>query len=319
MPKVSVIIPAYNALAYLAETVDSVFKQTFYDWELLIVDDGSSDGTAAWAKQITDLRVRLISQKNQGSSVARNTGITAAKGEYIALLDADDLWEPSKLEKQVRFLEQNPSIGLVDTWTTLINQKGKSTGRIILSSAEGDVWKQLVQFKPVCCCDSTPLIRRSCFDNVGLFNPDLPYLEDLDMWIRLAYVYEFAAIKEPLVRYRQHPQSKSTNCKGTLEAFRTIIEKAFESVPAEMLPLREKGYARLNLYLAWKAINNKDYEQAIHFNDQAIAHHPQVILSWDFLRQSIALALLKRLGSQTYDKVRSLVQIMRRTISTPIS
>jgi glycosyltransferase involved in cell wall biosynthesis len=319
MPKVSVIIPTYNALTYLPETVESVFKQTFYDWELLIVDDGSSDGTAAWAKQITDLRVRLISQKNQGSSVARNTGITAAKGEYIALLDADDLWEPSKLEKQVRFLEQNPSIGLVDTWTTLINQKGKSTGRIILSSAEGDIWKQLVQFKPVCCCDSTPLIRRSCFENVGLFNPDLPYLEDLDMWIRLASVYEFAAIKEPLVRYRQHPQSKSTNCKGTLEAFRTIIEKAFESVPAEMLPLREKGYARLNLYLAWKAINNKDYEQAIHFNDQAIAHHPQVILSWDFLRQSIALALLKRLGSQTYDKVRSLVQIMRRTISTPIS
>ena len=83
----------------------------------------------------------------------------------------------------------------------------------------------------LCCCDSTPLIRRSCFDNVGLFNPDLPFLEDLDMWIRLAYVYEFAAIKEPLVRYRQHPQSKSTNCKGTLEAFRTIIEQAFESVP----------------------------------------------------------------------------------------
>lgn len=319
MPKVSVIIPTYNALTYLPETVESVFKQTFSDWELLIIDDGSSDGTAAWAKQITDLRVRLISQKNQGSSVARNTGITAAKGEYIALLDADDLWEPTKLEKQVHFLEQNPSIGLVDTWTILINQKGKSTGRIIVSSAEGDVWKQLVQFKPVCCCDSTPLIRRSCFDNVGLFNPDLPYLEDLDMWIRLASVYEFAAIKEPLVRYRQHPQSKSTNCKGTLEAFRTIIEKAFESVPAEMLPLREKGYARVNLYLAWKAINNKDYEQAIHFNEQVIAHHPQVILSWDFLRQSIALALLKRLGSQTYDKVRSLVQIMRRTISTPIS
>jgi len=319
MPKVSVIIPAYNALAYLPETVESVFKQTFSDWELLIIDDGSSDGTGAWATQITDSRVTVIFQKNQGSSVARNTGITAAKGDYIGLLDADDLWEPTKLEKQVRFLEENPSIGLVDTSTILINQQGKSTGRIIVSSAEGDVWKQLVQFKPVCCCDSTPLIRRSCFDNVGLFNPDLPFLEDLDMWIRLATRYEFAAIKEPLVRYRQHPQSKSTNCKGTLEAFRAIIEKAFESVPAELLPLREKGYARVNLYLGWRAINNKDYEQAIHYNHQVIAHHPQLILSWDFLRQSIALALLKRLGSQTYDRVRSLVQIMRRTISTPIS
>ncbi|MBW4571442.1 MAG: glycosyltransferase [Tolypothrix carrinoi HA7290-LM1] len=313
MPKVSVIIPAYNALAYLIETIESVFKQTFSDFEVLIVDDGSSDGTAAWATQITDSRVRVICQKNQGSSVARNTGITAAKGEYIALLDADDLWEPTKLEKQVRFLEENPSIGLVDTWTILINQQGKSTGRIIVSYAEGDVWKQLVQFQPVCCCDSTPLIRRSCFENVGLFNPDLPFLEDLDMWIRLAASYEFGVVKEPLVRYRQHPQSKSTNCKGTLEAFRTIIEQAFETVPAELLPLRDKGYARVNLYLAWRAINNKDYEQAIHYNHQAIAHHPQLILSWDFLRQSIALALLKRLGSQTYDRVRSLVQTMRRS------
>ncbi len=319
MPKVSVIIPAYNALAYLIETIESVFKQTFSDFEVLIVDDGSSDGTAGWATQITEPRVRVISQKNQGSSVARNTGITAAKGEYIALLDADDLWEPTKLEKQVRFLEENPSIGLVDTWTILINQKGKSTGRIIVSSAEGDVWKQLVQFKPVCCCDSTPLIRRSCFDNVGLFNPDLPFLEDLDMWIRLAALYEFAAIKEPLVRYRQHPQSKSTNCKGTLEAFRTIIEKAFETVDAELLHLRDRGYSRVNLYLAWRAINNKDYEQAVHYNHQALAHHPQLILSGDFLRQSIALALLKRLGSQTYDKVRSLVQTMRRSISTPVT
>jgi len=318
MPKVSVIIPTYNALKYLPETVESVLKQTFTDWEALIIDDGSCDGTSAWVAQIKDSRFKLISQTNQGSSSARNTGITAAQGEYIALLDADDLWEPTKLEKQVRFLEQNPSIGLVDTWTILINQQGKSTGRVIVSSAEGDVWKQLVQFKPVCCCDSTPLIRRSCFD-VGLFNQDLPYLEDLDMWIRLAARYEFGVVKEVLVRYRQHPQSKSTNCQGTLEAFRKIVEKAFESVPPEVLPLRDKGYGRVNLYLAWRAINNQDFDQAVHYNHQALAHSPQLILSWDFIRQSIALTLLKRLGSQTYDRVRSLIQTMRRSISSPVT
>lgn len=319
MPKVSIIIPAYNAVAYLPETLESVFKQTFTDFEVLIIDDGSSDGTVEWASQIADSRVKLISQTNQGSSVARNTGITAAQGEYIALLDADDIWEQTKLEKQVRFLEENPSVGLVDTWTVLVDQQNKSTGKVIVSHAEKDAWKQLVQFKTVCCCDSTPLIRRSCFETVGLFNPDLPFLEDLDMWIRLASSYEFGVVKEPLVRYRQHPGSKSTNCQGMLEAFRTIIEKAFESVPAEVLPLRDKGYGRVNLYLAWRAINNQDYKQAIHFNHQAIAHYPQLILSWDFLRQSIALALLKRLGSQTYDRARSLVQTMRRSISTPIT
>ncbi|MGH8001851.1 MAG: glycosyltransferase family 2 protein [Brasilonema sp.] len=317
MPKVSVIIPAYNAIAYLKETVESVFKQTFTDFEILIVDDGSSDGTVEWVSQIQDSRVRLISQQNQGSSGARNTGITAAGGEYIALLDADDIWEPTKLEKQVRHLEENPSVGLVDTWTVLINQQGKSTGRIVVSYAEGDdVWKQLVQFKTVCACDSTPLIRRSCFEVVGLFNRELPFLEDLDMWIRLASRYRFAVIKEPLVRYRQHPGSKSTNCQGTLEAFRTIVEKAFEAVPSDFLPLRERGYGRIYLYLAWRAINNRDYEQGLHFNRQAIAHSPLFIFSWDFIRQTIALTLLKKFGHQTYDKAKILIQALRRHTST---
>jgi glycosyltransferase involved in cell wall biosynthesis len=317
MPKVSVIIPAYNAIAYLKEAVDSVLKQTFTDFEVLIVDDGSSDGTVEWASQIPDPRVRLISQENQGSSGARNTGITAAQGEYIALLDADDIWQPTKLQKQVRYLEENPSIGLVDTWTVLINQQGQSTGKIVVSYAEGDdVWKQLVQFKPVCPCDSTPLIRRRCFETVGLFNTELPFLEDLDMWIRLASQYRFGVIKEPLVQYRQHPGSKSTNCQGTLEAFRTIIEKAFESVPAELLPLRERGYGHINLYLAWRAINNQDYEQAIHFNRQAIAHSPLLMFSWGFIRQTLALTLLKKFGQQTYDKLKTTLQFFRRRTST---
>ncbi|MBW4594433.1 MAG: glycosyltransferase [Brasilonema angustatum HA4187-MV1] len=317
MPKVSVIIPAYNAMAYLKETVESVLKQTFTDFEVLIVDDGSSDRTVEWVSQIKDPRVQLISQQNQGSSGARNTGISAALGEYIALLDADDIWEPTKLEKQVRYLEENSLVGLVDTWTVLIDQQGKSTGRVVVSHAEGDdVWKQLVQFKTVCACDSTPLIRRSCFETVGLFNRELPFLEDLDMWIRLASRYRFAVIKEVLVRYRQYPGSKSTNCQGTLEAFRTIVEKAFESVHADLLPLREKGYGRISLYLAWRAINNKDYEQAWQFNRQAIAHHPQLIFSWDFIRQIIALTLLKTFGHQTYEKMKTLIRTLRRHTST---
>jgi glycosyltransferase involved in cell wall biosynthesis len=315
MPKVSIVIPAYNAIAYLPAAMDSVLKQTFTDFEVLIVDDGSSDGTAQWASQISDPRIKLISQQNQGSSSARNTGITASQGEYIALLDADDFWTPTKLEKQVHYLDNHPTVGLVDTWTILVDQQGKSTGKVVISYAEGDeVWQQLVQFKPVCCCDSTPMIRRSCFETVGLFNPDLLFLEDLDLWIRLANHYSFGVVKEPLVFYRQHPHSKSTNCKETLEAFRKIVEKAFQSVSIELLPLRNHGYGRLNLYLAWKAINNNDYEQAVHFNHQAIANYPQLLFSWSFIRQTIALLLLNKLGSQTYEQARSLLQSLRRNI-----
>ncbi|MBD3561856.1 glycosyltransferase family 2 protein, partial [Planktothrix sp. FACHB-1355] len=112
-PKVSVVIPAYNAMRYLPATLDSVFNQTYTDLEILIIDDGSKDETVEWVAQITDPRVQLISQQNKGVSEARNAGIANARGEYIALLDADDLWEPTKLEKQVRCLEDNPAVGLV--------------------------------------------------------------------------------------------------------------------------------------------------------------------------------------------------------------
>lgn len=309
-PKVSVIIPTYNAMSYLPAAVDSVLRQTFGDFELIIVDDGSNDSTIEWVSSLNDPRLKFITQANQGSAAARNRGIAIAQGKYIALLDADDLWESNKLEKQVDFLDAHPSIGLVDTSVVLIDEDG-NTGKVITSQAEGDVWKNLVQFQPVCSCDSTPLIRRECFDTVDLFDQDLMFLEDLDWWIRLASRYQFGAIKEPLVKYRQHSGSKSTNCQETLQAFHKIIEKAFESAPTELLYLRDRGYGRVNLYLAWKALSNKDYDQVKQFCTSAIAHYPQLQRSWEYTRLNLALALMRRFGDQTYEKLRSLTRTFR--------
>jgi cellulose synthase/poly-beta-1,6-N-acetylglucosamine synthase-like glycosyltransferase len=350
-PKVSVIIPAYNAMSYLPEAVESVLRQTFKDFELIIVDDGSSDRTVEWASSLTDPRVKFISQDNHGSARARNQGIAIAEGDYIALLDADDIWESTKLEKQVNFLDRDPSIGLVDTSVVLIDENGKSTGRVVTSKADADVWKHLVQFQPVCSCDSTPLIRRECLETVGLFDEDLLFLEDLDLWIRLASLYKFGAIEEPLVRYRQYSGSKSTNCQENLLAFRQIIEKTFESAPIELLYLRDRGYGRINLYLAWKSLVNKDRvkrsyhgtqygetalsmatqvrhprlvnspsvppegNRAIHFRQQAIAHYPQLKYSWDYLRLSIALWLMQNFGTQTYEKLKAIAQNTKSFIS----
>lgn len=316
MPKVSIVIPAYNAIAYLPETVESVLKQTFTNFELLIIDDGSSDQTVEWASQITDQRVKLISQKNQGLSGARNTGIAHAQGDYVALLDADDIWEPTKLEKQVPYLEGDPAVGLVDTWTVLADEQGKSTGQVFGSRTEGDVWKRLVEFKTVCCCGSSSLIRRSCFETVGVFNRDLRFLEDLDMFIRIAAHYSFAVVKEPLVRYRQHPDNMSKNCQGMLEAFRTIIEKAFQSAPVELLYIRGRGYGRINIYLAWKSLNKWDYKAASHFRQQALAHYSELRYSWDCIRLSIAIAVIRWFGPRGYDRVRTFVHIWRQRISS---
>ncbi len=129
-PKVSVVIPAYNAMTYLPETITSVLQQTYTDFEVVVVNDGSTDKIEEWIVQISDPRIKLVSQANLGLAGARNTGIRESQGKYLAFLDADDLWEPTKLEKQVKILEKNPEVGLVYTWVTYIDETGQSTGRV---------------------------------------------------------------------------------------------------------------------------------------------------------------------------------------------
>ena len=315
MPNVSVVIPAYNAMNYLPETVESVLRQSFTDFEVLIIDDGSSDHIVQWASQIADHRVRLISQENQGVSAARNTGITQAHGEYIAFLDADDLWELTKLEKQVRCLDNNPTVGLVHTWMLLVDEQGKSTGRVMKSNGEGDIWKQLVERNIIAC--PSVIVRRCCFEAVGIFDINLRSIEDWDMWLRIASRYPFAVIKEPLAYYRQLPGSLSKNCQVMEQAFHRVIEKAFHSAPSELLYLKNRSYGYANLCLAWKALQSheRDYKLALHFQQQAISHYPQLRFSWEYIRLSLAIATLQWFGQKQYAKVLTLTYALRRRIS----
>jgi glycosyltransferase involved in cell wall biosynthesis len=317
MPKVSVIIPTYNAMTYLSETVESVLRQTYPDFELLIIDDGSSDQTVQWISQLVDSRVRLIPQTNQGVAVARNTGIAKAQGEYVAFLDHDDLWEPTKLEKQVRYLEDNPAVGLVHTWMVLVDQCGKSTGRVISSNAEGDVWKQLLERNTI--ASSSVMVRRCCFETVGVFSPsrDLYTVEDWEMWVRIASRYPFAVIKKPLLSWRQHANNGSKNWRAMEQAYALVIEKAFDSAPSELLYLKQRSYGHANLCLAWRVLqsSDKDYNKAIQFRQLALSYYPQLRYSGEYIRLSLAIALMQWLGSDTYTKVLAVVYALRRRIS----
>jgi glycosyltransferase involved in cell wall biosynthesis len=316
MPKVSVVIPAYNAMTYLPETVESVLRQTFTDFEVLIIDDGSPDQVVQWASQLSDSRVKLISQKNQGLPGARNTGIAHAQGEYIAFLDADDLWEPTKLEKQVRCLDENPAVGLVHTWMVLVDEQGKSTGKVMPSNAEGHVWKQLAERNAIAC--PSVVVRRCCFERVGVFDRNLRSLEDWDMWIRIAAQYPFAVIKEPLAYYRQLSGSMSKNCQVMEESFRTVIERIFQSAPSDLLYLKNRTYGHANLCLAWKALQSADrnYKLALQFRQQAISHFPELRYSREYIRLSLAIAALQWFGSHRYGKVLALIHALRRRISS---
>lgn len=314
MPKVSVVIPAYNAMTYLPETLESVLKQTFNDFEVIVVNDGSTDETEQWISQVKDPKVRLISQKNQGLAGARNTGITHAQGEYIAILDADDLWEPDKLEKQVRVLDENPEVALVYTWVGFIDENGNHTGRLFKNRAEGDVWEELTQHNIV-ECGSVPLIRRSCFDTVGLFDRNLgSYLEDWDMWLRIAANHQFKVIQEPLVYYRQLSSSASRNWEAMDRSFQMVIEKAFSNAKPELMYLKNQSYGRTSLVLAWKALQSqtKDYQTAAKFRKRAISYYPQLLFSKEFVRLSVAIAMMRWLGADGYKKFLNVIYYIRR-------
>lgn len=302
MPKASVVIPAYNAMTYLPETMESVLNQTFTDFELLIINDGSSDHILEWTARVTDPRVKLISQENQGLSGARNTGIAHAKGEYVAFLDADDLWQPTKLERQVRRFEENPEVGLVYTWTTLIDEMGKPIGITFASTLEGNIWERMI-VADVVGNGSCAMVRRNCFDKVGLFDRCLSSVEDWDMWLRISAHYSFAVVKEHLTLYRQHTTSMSKNRQRMLQNLRTVIEKAYQSVPLELLYLRARAYAHMYQREAWGAFYEGDYQQADYFRQQAILHNPRLQYSKNFINLTFAIMLNRQFGSATYDQL----------------
>ncbi|PIG94123.1 glycosyltransferase family A protein [Gloeocapsopsis sp. IPPAS B-1203] len=314
MPQVSVIIPAYNAMNYLPETLDSLLKQTFDDFETIIVNDGSTDEIERWAAQITDPRVKLISQENRGLAAARNTGIAHAQGEYLAFLDADDLWKPTKLEKQVQSLQSNPDVGLVYTWTVVADPNGKPTGRVFASLAEGNVWKKLTEFNIV-GCGSVAMVRRSCFEKVGVFDRNLgSWVEDWDMWLRIASSYPFAVIKEPLVYYRQHLNNGSKNLQAMEQNFYKVIEKTFNSVPANLQFLKKRSYGLTNLFLAWKVLQakNQDYKLVSHYWKLAFVNSPRLLFFQSFINLTISIGLIRCLGLNGYNKTLTLINNLRR-------
>ncbi|MCJ8280166.1 MAG: glycosyltransferase [Rivularia sp. ALOHA_DT_140] len=257
MPCCSIIIPAYNAIKYLPETLESVLKQSFTDFEVFIIDDGSYDNIVEWVDGIQDSRVKFISQKNKGVSAARNLGISNASGEYIAFLDADDLWESSKLEKQLQYLAENPSVGLIHAEMALIDEESKSLGRKFTSDIEGNALKQLLEQNTI--VTSSVIVRRSCLEKVGNFDNNLTSSEDWELWVRIALHYSIAIIKEPLVFYRIHANNTTKNWQ-MLEQDLRLIEQVFQSVPEELFYLKKRTYAYSNIYLglAEKVIKKRD-------------------------------------------------------------
>lgn len=322
MPKVSVVIPAYNAMAYLPEALESVLSQTLEDYEVLIVNDGSNDSIEEWFNQVEDSRVRLISQTNRGLAGARNTGVKESKGEFIAFLDADDRWHKTKLAKQVSILESSLTVGLVYTWMALIDQNGTLTGRFVKNQTEGRVWEYLI-IRNCVGSGSTPMVRKACFDVVGHFDENLgSYMEDRDMWLRIAPLYEFAVVKEVLVDYRQHPISASKNWDAMTRSAKIILEKAFvdssnKLSASEKEILMRKAWGRINLALAWKPLQsrNKNYQKSKEFIEIALQSEPQLFFTEEYIRLKLTTLSMKIFGDKFYSQLLEFFNSFRRLLS----
>lgn len=237
-PLVSVIVPAYNAEAYIANTLDSVLCQTYKNIEVIVVDDGSRDGTTQIVETIMrrDGRVTLLRQSNSGVAAARNRAIEKSRGEYIAPIDADDIWYPQKIDKQVRcMLHEGPSTGLVYVWSVHIDERGLLTGGSNASDIEGDVLVASI-FSNFVGNASAPLIRRVCFDRVGgydvrFFKQNAQGCEDSDLYIRIAVSYKYRVVKEFLCGYRKRIGSMSFNYRSMEKSYFVLMGDARQRYP----------------------------------------------------------------------------------------
>ncbi|WP_245602830.1 glycosyltransferase family 2 protein [Gloeothece verrucosa] len=268
MPLVSVIIPAYNAEKFIKGTLRSVLSQTYKNIEVLVIDDGSQDKTQeivqAFARQ--DKRVRLLQQANSGVAAARNLGIQHSKGEFIAPVDADDIWYPENIEKQVQcMLEGGASVGVVYSWSVDINENDQPIGSFRAAKIVGNVYSTLLCHNFLGNASCT-MIRRSSLDKVGWYSDEFRKqnaqgCEDWDLYLRIAEFYEFKVVQEFLVGYRKLSESMSRNYHTMARSHELILKKVQENKP--QIPQLFYRLSKSNLYIYFAAQSSKAGNQKI--------------------------------------------------------
>jgi len=211
MPKVSIILSSYNHGKYIADAIQSILNQTFNDFELIIIDDASKDDTFKILQTFNDPRMKIQYNKvNLGVNVNRNRYIEQAKGEYIAIMNADDEWLPTKLEKQVKFLDENPEIGAVFTHANIIDDKGDDFAdkdhpyynEFHEQNRTRFEWLNIFFYSGNHLCHPSVLMRKKCHEDIGYYDLRLGQLVDYDLWIRLCMKYDIHVIPEKLIKFR---------------------------------------------------------------------------------------------------------------------
>lgn len=267
---VSVVLPCHNRAGSLSSAVESVLNQTYKDFELIVVDDGSTDATTEVLLKFRDERLRVIRLEHQrGACAARNAGIRSSTAPFIAFQDSDDEWLPNKLERQVAVAnEMGEEYGVVYTTFWLIQgDKCEQVPRRKLDEKEGHVLRPLLRGNFV--STQTIFVRRSCLDVCGLFDESLPRLQDWELCLRLAERYQFKLLREPYVRVYRSPKSISRDQNKLVEAYQLILKKHYRLFSADKRVMATLYY---KLGTSLLAINER--ELAKPFLLKALRHDP---------------------------------------------
>ncbi len=285
---VSVIMPVYHVEAYVAEAIRSVLDQTFGDFELLIIDDGGTDRSVEICKCFDDPRLQLIHQANRGLAGARNTGIAAAKGRYIAFLDSDDRWLPEKLALHVIHLDNNPDIGVSFSPSRFIDLNGQPMRLTQTPKLDGITPAEIFCRNPV-GNGSAPVIRRAALDAVAFphplepericyFDESLRQSEDIEMWLRLALVGDvgFGGIPPALTEYRVGGGGLSSQVVRQYQSWESVVARLSAYAPAFTLKYVKRARAYQLRYLARRAVQLGDYGMALALLREGLASslHP---------------------------------------------
>lgn len=245
---IEVVIPVFNGERFIRDALASVVCQSYPPDRIIVVNDGSTDNTENIVMSFPS-RVSLscISKSNGGLSSARNAGIVVCKSEYIAFLDCDDIWEPDKLEKQIALFCrcQHKSLGVVHCDVVGINADGKPCRSSAVSHStetyRGRIFERLLNAN-IAGSGSAVLVKRECFETIGLFDESLALCEDWDMWLRMADRYEFDFVNEGLVKIRQHQSSLSANTDGMIVGRIIVLSKLLKTKPSNAAILQELRY-----------------------------------------------------------------------------
>jgi glycosyltransferase involved in cell wall biosynthesis len=258
---VSVVIPAYNAEAFINETVESALAQTHPPSEVIVVDDGSTDATLE-RLQAYERRLRVIRQSNQGVAAARNAGAAAATSEFIALLDADDVWYANKLERQLTCFGEDPELGLVHCGLNEIDERGRVLGTL-LDGKEGGLSEDLLMLRgpAILCAGSSAIVPRSVFEELGGFDPALSTSADWDFCYRLARRYRVGFVRDILFGYRLHGTNMHRNIGVMARDMLHAYAKAFSEPDPRIARLKRRAYGRLHFVLAGAFFQARAYDR----------------------------------------------------------